>query len=171
MKQFIISEQEKIRILEMHQNATSRQYLMEDDKGHTGQVIDIMIPWMKNQTGAVIPAREAFTKPEYIATFYYYVGGLESKAIKDNGNKLVSQITKIVDNITGTEIPTYGAQTYDPATNTIRGKVVPPSDPKNKYSWDATKTSNYSVTFQDGGVINPIAVKYKQGNQYTPKQK
>jgi hypothetical protein len=30
MKQFIISEQEKIRILEMHQNATSRQYLNED---------------------------------------------------------------------------------------------------------------------------------------------
>jgi len=29
MKQFIISEQEKQRILEMHQNATSRQYLME----------------------------------------------------------------------------------------------------------------------------------------------
>ena len=35
MKQFIISEQEKSRILEMHQNATSRQYLMEitDDGG------------------------------------------------------------------------------------------------------------------------------------------
>jgi hypothetical protein len=30
MKQFIISEQEKSRILEMHQNATSRQYLNED---------------------------------------------------------------------------------------------------------------------------------------------
>jgi hypothetical protein len=29
MKKFIISEQEKQRILEMHQNATSRQYLME----------------------------------------------------------------------------------------------------------------------------------------------
>jgi hypothetical protein len=30
MKQFIISEQEKSRILEMHQNATSKQYLNED---------------------------------------------------------------------------------------------------------------------------------------------
>jgi hypothetical protein len=30
MKKFIISESEKQRILEMHQNATSRQYLMED---------------------------------------------------------------------------------------------------------------------------------------------
>ena len=30
MKQFIISEQEKQRILEMHQNATLRQYLMEE---------------------------------------------------------------------------------------------------------------------------------------------
>ena len=30
MKQFIISEQEKSRILEMHQNATPRQYLMEN---------------------------------------------------------------------------------------------------------------------------------------------
>jgi|LakMenE18May11ns_1017448.scaffolds.fasta_scaffold9813875_2 hypothetical protein len=30
MKQFIISEQEKQRILEMHQNATSKQYLNED---------------------------------------------------------------------------------------------------------------------------------------------
>jgi hypothetical protein len=29
MKKFIISESEKQRILEMHQNATSRQYLME----------------------------------------------------------------------------------------------------------------------------------------------
>jgi hypothetical protein len=152
-------------------NEKSRQYLMEDNKGHTGQVIDIMIPWMKNETGAVIPARDAFTKPEYISTFYYYVGSLEGVAIKDNGNKLVSQITKIVDNITGTEIRPYGAQTYDPATNTIRGKVVPQSDFKNKYPWDATKTSNYSVTFQDGGVINPISVKYKQGKEYIPTQK
>ena len=170
MKKIIrLTENDLARIVKRVIN--ERQYLMEDNKGHTGQVIDIMIPWMKNQTGAVIPAREAFTKPEYIATFYYYVGGLESKAIKDNGNKLVSQITKIVDNITDTEVRPYGDQTYDPATNTIRGKVVAQTDPKNKYSWDATKTSNYSVTFQDGGVINPISVKYKQGKQYTPTQK
>jgi hypothetical protein len=31
MKQFIISEQEKSRILEMHQNANSKQYLMEQE--------------------------------------------------------------------------------------------------------------------------------------------
>jgi len=170
MKKIIrLTESDLTRIVRRVIN--ERQYLMEDNKGHTGQVIDIMIPWMKNETGAVIPARDAFTKPEYTSTFYYHVGGLESKAIKDNGNKLVSQITKIVDNITDTEIRPYGAQTYDPATNTIRGNVVPQSDFKNKYPWDATKTSNYSVTFQDGGVINPISVKYKQGKQYTPKQK
>ena len=31
MKKFIITEEEKTRILEMHQNATSRQYLMESE--------------------------------------------------------------------------------------------------------------------------------------------
>jgi hypothetical protein len=35
MKKFIISESEKQRILEMHQNATSRQYLMEQVTGDT----------------------------------------------------------------------------------------------------------------------------------------
>lgn len=170
MKRIIrLTESDLTRIVRRVIN--ERQYLMEDDKGHDGQVIEISLPWKKNETGAVIPAREAFTKPEYIAKFIYYPGMKEGAAIKSNGNKPVSQITKIVDNISGTEIPTYGNQTYDSAYNSIRGKVVPPSDNKHKYSWDATKTSNYSVYFQDGGVVNPIAVKFKQGTQYTPTQK
>ena len=55
MNKFIISESEKQRILEMHQNATSRQYLMEDDVRKVIP-IEIAIPAVKNQkTGKLEP--------------------------------------------------------------------------------------------------------------------
>ena len=168
MKQFIISEQEKSRILEMHQNATSRQFLMEDDKGHDGQVIEIFLPWKKNEKGEIIPAREAFMKQGYTPSFRYYPGQVEGTAIKNNGNKPVSSLSKIEDSTGNTVITPYNAQTYDATTNSIFGTVSPSQ--AGKYSWDATKTSNYSVVFKDGGVINPIAVKYKQGTEYKPTQ-
>ena len=46
MKQFIISEQEKSRILEMHQSATSRQYLMEAVQS---VVLSLNIPTINGQ--------------------------------------------------------------------------------------------------------------------------
>ena len=168
MKRIIkLTESDLTRIVRRVIN--ERQYLMEDDKGHDGQVIQISLPWTKNDAGAVIPARDAFLKPEYTPTFIYTPGMVETKAIKANNNLPVSKITKIVDNISGTEIPTYGAQTYDLASNSIRGRVSPPRDLKHKYSWDATKTSNYTASFENGGVINPIAVKFIQGTQYIQK--
>jgi hypothetical protein len=54
MKQFIISEQEKIRILEMHQNATSRQYLNEDETASQFIVMTIEIPTTKDSKGNTV---------------------------------------------------------------------------------------------------------------------
>jgi hypothetical protein len=79
MKQFIISEQEKNRILEMHQNATSRQYLMEESTNSP----EIFIPYkkIKNQQGATVdvPAKEAYAKSDYAATFSILDGDPENK--------------------------------------------------------------------------------------------
>jgi hypothetical protein len=44
MKKFIITEDEKSRILGMHQNATSRQYLMEEnEQGNNQSGIDLLV--------------------------------------------------------------------------------------------------------------------------------
>lgn len=168
MKRIIkLTESDLTRIVRRVIN--ERQFLMEDDKGHDGQVIEIFLPWKKNDKGVIIPATEAFMKQGYTPTFRYYPGQVEGTAIKDNGNKPVSSLSKIEDSTGDTVIKPYGAQTYDSTTNSISGIVVPPK--AGKYSWDATKTSNYSVVFMDGGVINPIAVKYKPGTEYKPTQK
>ena len=169
MKQFIISEQEKSRILEMHQNATSRQYLMEDDKGHDGQLIYVFLPWKKNAEGKAIPAKEAYTKPDYVATFKYSCGMVDSSNIENNKNVLPDgfNITKIEDSTGNITIPAMTPQSYDVKGNFITGKCVPPSTAKISFGI----FPSYSVTFKDGGEVNPIFVHYKQGKEYIPTQK
>jgi hypothetical protein len=74
MKQFIISEQEKNRILEMHQSSTSRQYLMEQyvaTSKNNSVIITLPYKKIKDQKGNIVevPAKEAFFKAEYVPTF------------------------------------------------------------------------------------------------------
>ena len=53
MSKFIISEQEKSRILQMHQNATSRQYLNEDANSNIPQ-ITFYLPQKKDASGKLV---------------------------------------------------------------------------------------------------------------------
>jgi len=172
MNKFIISESEKQRILEMHQNATSRQYLMEESTNSP----EIFIPYkkIKNQQGetVAVPAKEAYANSEYVTTFRILDGDPDTiKEITKNPSYLPYKLVSIeLDGNAGqgTLRPT-GAQKFE----TINGAayltgnlVVGSATPKLGIhpSGIVTKFSD-TTTQRMGGVL------IKKGKEYIPTQK
>jgi hypothetical protein len=112
MKKFIISEQEKSRILEMHQSATSRQYLMEDSMRNL-LPLTIYLPTKKDpKTGKVTmlsvgtakylvtatkspddPTGKSFTTDDYAGIKGLFINGISATQVlskKDTTTKNIS---------------------------------------------------------------------------------
>ena len=109
MKQFIISEQEKSRILEMHQNATSRQYLMEDD-GYTGPTLmgTMTVPFIKQKDG-----KEVFDRNTAIS--FTLTGDKNAKSIGETSLENIKSIANIkIDTVNAgiKAIGNHGATVY-----------------------------------------------------------
>jgi hypothetical protein len=112
MKKFIISEQEKSRILEMHQSATSRQYLMENSMRNL-LPLTIYLPTKKDpKTGKVTmlsvgtakylvtatkspddPTGKSFTTDDYAGIKGLFINGISATQVlskKDTTTKNIS---------------------------------------------------------------------------------
>lgn len=72
MSKFLITEEEKSKILEMYRNATSRQYLNEDSNSNVPQVT-FYLPQIKDQNGKLIDNKKGYAK--YVVTAAKTPGG------------------------------------------------------------------------------------------------
>jgi hypothetical protein len=174
MKQFIISEQEKNRILEMHQNATSKQYLMEESTNSP----EIFIPYkkIKNQQGATVdvPAKEAYAKSDYLTTFRILDNSSRDtvKEITKNSSYLPYKLVSIELGGTageGTLRPTgaqkflIGGDGFAYLTGTL---IVGSATPKLGIHTTGIVTKFSDTTTQSmGGIL------IKKGKEYIPTQK
>jgi hypothetical protein len=179
MKQFIISEQEKSRILEMHQDATSRQYLMEQyvaTSKNNSVIITLPYKKIKDQMGNIVevPATEAFSKPEYVPTFLVLDGDPDlAKELSKNPNMKTYTLNSI--NLGGGAgegiITTFGTQKFVKGGDGyiyLSGRASMGGATKIKFgifpSGNATKFSD-TTTQRMGGV------QIKKGKEYIPTQK
>jgi len=163
MNKFIISESEKQRILEMHQNATSRQYLMEI---HSSATINVTIPWTKNAEGKEIYAKSQFNNSEYYPTFSYLEGDPDVvKQIDKDPSKNPYSIKRVGLPGTQTEAIPIGPQKFVKGSDGnyyLTGKLQIPNDIKTTWGVYA---SNTSIIFTDGQSVSG-GVVYKKGKEY-----
>ncbi len=167
MKQFIISEQEKNRILEMHQNATSRHFLMEI---HSSESININIPWTLNTEGKEVYAKSQFNNAEYYPTFSYLEGDPDVvKQIDKDPSKNPYSIKRVSLPGAQTEAIPVGPQKFVKGSDGnyyLTGKLQIPQDIKTTWA----VVANTTIIFTDGQSVSG-AVVYKKGKQYIPTQK
>ena len=168
MNKFIISESEKQRILEMHQNATSRQYLMEI---HSSETINVTIPWTKNAEGKEIYAKSQFNNSEYYPTFSYLEGDPDVvKQIDKDPSKNPYSIKRVGLPGTQTEAIPIGPQKFVKGSDGnyyLTGKLQIPQDIKT--TWGVV--ANTIIIFTDGQSVSG-GVVYKKGKEYKkPTQK
>ena len=168
MNKFIISESEKQRILEMHQNATSRQYLMEI---HSSETINVTIPWTKNAEGKEIYAKSQFNNSEYYPTFSYLEGDPDVvKQIDKDPSKNPYSIKRVGLPGTQTEAIPIGPQKFVKGSDGnyyLTGKLQIPQDIKT--TWGVVV--NTVIIFTDGQSVSG-GVVYKKGKEYKkPTQK
>ena len=173
MSKFLISESEKQRILEMHQNATSRQYLMEESTNSP----EIFIPYkkIKNEKGETVdvPAKEAYAKSDYVTTF----------RILDNNRDTIKEITKnpsyLPYKLVSIELGgTAGQGTLRPtgAQKFIIGNDGLPYLTGNLVVGSATPklgihTTGIVTKFSDTTTQRMGGVSIKRGKEYIPTQK
>ena len=136
MNKFIISESEKQRILEMHQNATSRQYLMEDtsrDVVYTTITLyyDLLPNKVKKRVQYMSFSTNVSTyKTEDIQTIKSFdLGGtvLSPTAQKMSPEKVITgtlPYNKSLESLIGKGASTSTANTLIPTIKTQDGKVV-----------------------------------------------
>ena len=162
MNKFIISESEKQRILEMHQNATSRQYLMEI---HSSETINVTIPWTKNAEGKEIYAKSQFNNSEYYPTFSYLEGDPDVvKQIDKDPSKNPYSIKRVGLPGTQTEAIPIGPQKFVKGSDGnyyLTGKLQIPQDIKT--TWGVVV--NTVIIFTDGQSVSG-GVVYKKGIEY-----
>jgi hypothetical protein len=162
MNKFIISESEKQRILEMHQNATSRQYLMEI---HSSETINVTIPWTKNAEGKEIYAKSQFNNSEYYPTFSYLEGDPDVvKQIDKDPSKNPYSIKRVGLPGTQTEAIPIGPQKFVKGSDGnyyLTGKLQIPQDIKT--TWGVV--ANTIIIFTDGQSVSG-GVVYKKGIEY-----
>ena len=166
MNKFIISESEKQRILEMHQNATSRQYLMEI---HSSESINVNIPWMINKEGKEIVAKSQFNVGEYYPSFSYLEGDPDIVKQLDKDTKTNPYTIKSVSlpDVTATPIGPQKFVKGNDGNYYLTGKLQIPQD--IKVTWGVV--GNTTIIFSDGQSVSG-GVVYKKGKQYTlPTQK
>ena len=120
----IITEEERSRIIGMHQNATSRQYLMEDRRllNEEPQVakMTVQIPTTKDKTGKTIVS---YPQTKLIFTIFNQKGK-NTTSLKVDGVKKIMQIT-LPD---GTKLTPF--KQYKDESDNIIGEVVLTDDKK-----------------------------------------
>jgi hypothetical protein len=112
---FLISEEEKSRILEMHQNATSRQYLMEQTIANT-QAALFVNEFNRVMTAYKLPSYTAkFIKgdDDYHGNIVIYKDGKElAKSPQDFGIAVTANLSQGVQQ-TKDPLDNYGTQLVD----------------------------------------------------------
>lgn len=113
---FIISEQEKQRILEMHQNAISRQFLMEDD-GYTGKIFiaKMTVPFIKQKDG-----KEVFDRSTPIA--FTLTGDKDTNNVGETSLDNIKSVSEVkIYSETPRVVPAgnHGASIYTGGNNEI----------------------------------------------------
>lgn len=160
MNKFIISESEKQRILEMHQNATSRQYLNEDSDNYSIE-LTVTVPMMTNTSG-----QEVFDKSRMVvvkATNYGGEGGMDTLNLyKSIANIKIDEFKPI-----GRAI---GNNTYQfMASDTKLQNFLVGNIGKN-YQDPETSYSNVTMNLVAGGQ-KPYNATVKYVKSVTPAQK
>ena len=179
MKKLIITEDEKSRILEMHQNATSRQYLMEDTDSNT---FFLYLPYTINANGNKEVAYQQFSNSSYLPSFSITV--TDSNLVK-SGKLSVKTITASDskgNNITFSGKP--GQKLEKDAKGTYRlscqlfASVIWTTNQKQQFkgiNWgQQPQLTNVVVSFSDNttktlsAIVNP-GVEYKPSTPTQPK--
>jgi hypothetical protein len=146
----------------MHQNATSRQYLMEI---HSSETINVTIPWTKNAEGKEIYAKSQFNNSEYYPTFSYLEGDPDVvKQIDKDPSKNPYSIKRVGLPGTQTEAIPIGPQKFVKGSDGnyyLTGKLQIPQDIKT--TWGVV--ANTVIIFTDGQSVSG-GVVYKKGIEY-----
>jgi len=126
MIKFIISEQEKSRILEMHQNATSRHYIMEQSLANT-QAAAFVNEFNRVMTAYKLPAYTAkFVKgaDDYHGNIVIYKDGKELvKSPQDFGVATTSNLSPGVQQEKD-PLDNYGTKIVDGKLTQFSGSLV-----------------------------------------------
>jgi hypothetical protein len=157
MNKFIISESEKQRILEMHQNATSRQYLTEQ---RGSGVVYIYLPY-KMVNGEKKVAKEVFSTADYAPTYSFPLG------VKEKTETYKISTIETPDGQRPQLMTQNEAKGSDGNIN-IQGKLGGYELP-TKFSW-GPQLSQGVVYFSDKQ-NKQYGFSYQPGKLYTPTQK
>jgi hypothetical protein len=165
MNKFIISESEKQRILEMHQNATSRQYLMEEDSSS--------VPTLYSSVAAALNKELQFRQknnPNQTGIKGMVFGyGKKGVGPEGEGHDIKHYLTYETAPATGTKGTLEGSETTSKEYAMANGASYPVSKLKAYLrNLPSEKKSLKSVTFNSAGAI---AAADNWLKQYQPTQK